>query len=111
MAKRDYKNCGKPKKDYEGLNEKIDDIVEFYYINNRIPIEDFESKLCEKCVELLQWAKKTVVFYHKQDYTELNKKFDRYIWHFENISFNNLDVFKVIGYLSRIIDDDEYFFD
>lgn len=110
MAEITYSNWKVPKGHYEELNEKIDDIVEFYYINNRVPIEDYEGKMKEKLIDLLEWAKKTVVFYHEQDFTVLTKRFDRYIWHFEHLRGSNLDVFKVIGYLSRIIDEDEYYF-
>ena len=110
LIMRNYANWKVPKQHYDELNERVAALVELYYVNNRVPVENFEEKMTEQLVDLLKWAKKTVVFYHEQNFTELTKRFDKYIWHFERGNYSNLDMFKVIGYLSRIIDEDEYYF-
>ena len=96
-------------RDYEiNIRELIAKAMELYYINSVIEQENYESKMVEILSALLDEAV-TFGLCRRRGYRMRKEQFGRYKWHLEHIGLKEFDMFKIIGDITKMIDDDEYY--
>lgn len=96
-------------KDYEiEMRETISKIMEMYYINSVREQADYESEMIQMLCKLLDLAK-TFGLCKRRNYRMREEQFNRYQWHIEHIGLKEFTVFKIIGDITKMVDNDEYY--
>lgn len=96
-------------RDYEiKIRNLISKAMELYYINSVMQQEDYESKMVAILSELCDEAI-TFGLCQRKGYRMRQEQFGKYKWHLEHIGLKEFDMFKIIGDITKMMDDDEYY--
>ena len=94
------------------MAEYVEEVVNLYHANylvRCIPRMKYEEDMKELLIKICKIGIDYALCCTHGDYQIKKEQFGRYIWHLENIPFNNHDVFKIIGDVYKLLDNEEFF--
>ena len=95
-------------RDYEiEIKELIAKAVELYYVNGVIEQADYEAKMIAILSELCDLS--VNLGFSRGNYRMREEQFGRYKWHLDHIGLKEFDIFKIIGDIAKVMDNDEYY--
>ena len=95
-------------KHLKNIQEAVDEVITYYFVNKQVPQDNYLENLAMKTEYLCQQAIEYGIGC-TQDGLMRTEQFQRYGWKTEH-TFKENDIFKIIGDIYKMIDDDEYFF-